>query len=230
MDRSALTRLDDDLWVAARPLELIVGDVGCRMTVIRLPGGELLLHSPVRLDDATRAALDDLGPVRWIVGPSTVHHFFLGDYVEAYPDAQLVGVPGLPEKRRDLRFRHVLHEDSSLPFDGALERLLFAGAPLLNEVVFLHPPSRTLVLTDLAFNVPAGGPNRARLFHWLVGATGHFGPHRIVRFGIRDRAAARHSLEVVLSWDFDRVVVSHGEVLERGGKEAVRSSFAWLPG
>ena len=68
---------------------------------------------------------------------------------------------------------------------------LFAGAPRLNEVVFLHRRSRTLLLTDLAFNVQPGASNRARIFHWLVGATGRFGPHRLVRTMIRDRAAAR---------------------------------------
>jgi hypothetical protein len=228
MQGSALTRLDHDIWVVRRPLKLIVGDVGCRMTVIRLPGDELFLHSPVALDEPTRVALDQLGAVRWIVGPSKVHHFHLGDYVHAYPDAELVGAPGLPEKRPDLHFRHVLHETTSMRFDGLLERRLFEGAPMMNEVVFCHRPSRTLLLTDLAFNVPHGARNEARLFHWLVGATGRFGPHRIVRFGIRDRDAARRSLEAILRWDFDRVTVTHGEVLETGGKEALREAFGFL--
>src|SRR5690242_12829448 len=104
MPDQALEKLDEDLWVAARPLKLIVGDVGCRMTVIRLPSGGLLLHSPVALDPPTRQAIDALGPVRWIVGPSKVHHIFLGEYASAYPDARLVGAPGLAEKRRDLAF------------------------------------------------------------------------------------------------------------------------------
>jgi len=224
----SLTRLDDDLWIATRPLKLVVGDVGCRMTVIRLPDGDLFVHSPVALDEPTRAALDALGRVRWLVGPSKVHHFYLGDWARAYPEAVLVGAPGLPEKRQDLRFQHVLHETSSLPFDGVLPRRLFEGAPLMNEVVFLHPPSRTLLLTDLAFHLPPGARNEARLFHWLVGATGRFGPHRVVRLGIRDRAAARRSLADILRWDFERVIMSHGDVLASGGKQAMRAAFAFL--
>lgn len=224
----ALTKLDESLWVASRPLKIVVGDVGARMTVIRLPDGDLLVHSPVSLDTPTRAALDALGPVRWVVGPSKVHHLFLGEYAAAYPEAALLAAPGLEEKRRDLTFRHVLHDELPLPFDGAVLRHVFAGAPLMNEVVFFHPASRTLILTDLAFHLPPGAPNGARLFHLLVGATGRFGPHRIVRLGIRDRAAAARSLEHVLGWDFDRVVVSHGTVLERGGREAMRAAFAFL--
>jgi hypothetical protein len=63
-----------------------------------------------------------------------------------------------------------------------------------------------------------------------VGATGRFGPHRIVRAFVRDRAAARRSLERILAWDFDRVIVSHGDVLETGGRAALERGFAWLRG
>ena len=223
-----LTRLDENLWIARRPLKLVVGDVGARMTVIRLPDGALLVHSPVALDTPTRAALDALGPVRWVLGPCKVHHFYLPDFAAAYPDAALLAAPGLDEKRRDLKFAHVLTDDLDLPFGGAVEHHVFAGAPMMNEVVLLHRPTRTLVLTDLAFNLPPGARNEARLFHRLVGATGRFGPHRVVRLGIRDRAAAARSLERVLGWDFDRVIVSHGEVLETGGKAAMRDAFAFL--
>jgi hypothetical protein len=224
----ALTQLAPDLWVATRPLPLWVGDIGARMTVVRLADGRLLLHSPVALDAGTRGALDALGPVGWIVGPSKVHHLFLGAWTAAYPAAVLCGTPGLPEKRSDLRFGCVLGEGTPPPWGDGLECFLFEGAPGMNELVFFHPSSRTLVLTDLAFNLPPGAPNRARVFHALVGAAGRFGPHRIVRLAIRDRQAAARSVERLLAWDFDRVVVSHGEVLERGGKAGVARAFAYL--
>ena len=67
------------------------------------------------------------------------------------------------------------------------------------------------------------------LFHRLVGATGRFGPHRIVRTAIRDRAAARRSVDRILEWDFRRVVVSHGEVIEEDGRVLFAEAFAFLP-
>jgi len=228
MSAETLEQLDDDLWVATRPLPLWVGDVGTRMSVIRLRGGGLLLHSPVSLDPALREALDRIGPVRWVVGPSKVHHRYLGDYVRAYPSAELCGAPGLAEKRRDLRFQRVLDATPVAEWGDQVLHYLFAGAPGVNEVVFLHRPSRTLLLTDLAFNVQPGERNRARIFHWLVGATGRFGPHRILRAAIRNREAARRSLATILAWDFDRVIVTHGDVLEHGGREALRKGFAFL--
>ena len=94
----ALTQLAPDLWVATRPLPLVVGDIGTRMTVIRLRDGSLFLHSPVKLDAETRAALDAIGPVRAVVAPSLVHHFYVGDYGTAYPQATLYAAPGSGEE------------------------------------------------------------------------------------------------------------------------------------
>jgi hypothetical protein len=198
------------------------------MSVARVGDGDLLLHSPVSLDEALRAALARIGRVRWVVGPSLVHHLFLGDYASACPEAELWGAPGLAEKRRDLRFERVLDGAAPPEWAGRVRYRLFEGAPRINEVVFLHEPSRTLLLADLAFNVQPGAKNRAKIFHRLVAADRRFGPHRILRAVIRDRDAARRSLADILAWDFDRVVVTHGDVLERGGPAALRAGFDFL--
>jgi hypothetical protein len=225
---AALEALASNLWVAARPLKLIVGDVGTRMTVIRLADGSLFLHSPVRLDTATRAALDSIGTVRWVVAPSKVHHFFVGEYLAAYPDARAYGAPGLPEKRKDLRFEAVLSDEAPDAWRGEIDQHLFRGNPSMSEVVFFHRASRTLLLTDLAFNVAADKTAGARIFYWLVGAAGRFGPHRLVRTMIRDHVAARASVARILEWDFDRVIVTHGDVLESGGRQRFAAAFAFL--
>jgi Domain of unknown function (DUF4336) len=229
MEPSALRRLAPDLWVADRPLKLVVGDIGTRMTVIRLADGGLFLHSPVRLDAATRSALDGLGPVGCVVAPSKVHHFFVADYLAAYPQARVYGAPGLAAKRADLRFDAVLSDEAPPEWRAEIAQHLFRGAPAINEVVFFHRPTRTLLLTDLAFNVASDKTAGARLFYWLVGAAGRFGPHRLVRTMIRDRRAARRSVDDILTWDFDRIIVTHGDVLEMGGRQRFAAAFAFLP-
>ena len=40
--------------------------------------------------------------------------------------------------------------------------------------------------------------------------------------------AARQALERILAWDFDRVMIAHGEVLESGGPDTLRVGYAWL--
>lgn len=108
MDYIGLQALADSLWVVTKPFKFPIGDIGSRMTVVRLADGRLLLYSPVKLDHGLHRELDRLGQIGWIVGPSLAHHLALGDYQQAWPLAKLCGAPGLAEKRPDLHFDYIL--------------------------------------------------------------------------------------------------------------------------
>lgn len=222
--------LAPNLWVADRRFRNGPFDVGARMTVIRLRNGGLVLHSPVRLDPALRSELGRIGEVRAVIAPNRHHHLFAADYPTGYPNAQLYAAPGLPAKRPDLKFAEELSDDAPALWVAEIEQHVFRGAPFLGEVVFFHPATRTVLFTDLVFNIPKGQARGvSRIFYALVGAEGRFGPHRLARWlFIRNRTEARNSVERILRWDFDRVTVTHGEVLERGGRDAVRDAFAFL--
>jgi hypothetical protein len=225
----ALRPLCPDLWVAERPFRALPFlDIGTRMSVVRLPDGGLILHSPVEADEATRKAVDGLGPVRAIACPNKVHHLFAAGWKLAHPGARLLAAPGLPEKRRDLAFDGLLGDDPDPTWGDAIATIHVRGIPILEEVAFLHRASRTLLLTDLAFHPTAASWPGLRRWTRLTRVRDGFGPNAIVRFGIRDRAALRASLDRVLAWDFDRVPVTHGEVLERGGRDALRRAWEWL--
>lgn len=224
--KPVLRPIAEDVWCADRPFRIGPLDVGARMTVLRVRGA-LFLHSPVAADAPTRRAVDALGPVHWIVAPNLVHHRFAGAWKQAYPEARLYGAPGLPAKRIDLPFDGLLEDQPLIGWRGAVDQVVVRGAPSLNEVVFCHRPSRTLLVTDLAANYRDARAFWLRLWIVLTGARG-FGPHRITRWTIRDRAAARASIERVLELDFDRVTVSHGAVLESGGKDAFRRAWSWV--
>jgi len=226
----ALRPIAHDLWVAERPLRrpLPFFDIGTRMTVIRLPDGGLFLHSPVQADAATRRAVDALGAVRVIAAPNYVHHLFAGGWKQAYPQALLLGAPGLPRKRRDLPFDGELGDEPHPSCAGALEQVFVRGARLLNEVAFFHRASRTLLVADLAFHPTEASLPGLLLWARLTRVRDGFGPNGLVRVAIRDRSAARASLDRILAWDFDRVTLTHGEILESGGRDAMRKAYAWL--
>jgi hypothetical protein len=225
---SALRPLAPDLWVAERPQRFYGLEVGTRMTVVRLADGAVWLHSPVALDPRLCAELDAIGRVRFVVAPNRVHHLYAGWVVDSYPEARLWVGPGVERKRPDLVYVAVLGDEAPAEWRGQVDQVFFRGRPYENEVVFFHRASRTLILCDLAFNF---GPRAARSTRWLmrlIRSYGHFGPSKLDPFLIKDRAAARASLERILAWDFDRIVIAHGEVLEHGGHAALSSGYRWL--
>lgn len=212
-----LERVAEGLHVARHPLRVLGVEFGTRMTVITLPDGGLWLHSPIPIDDALRSALDALGPVRHIVAPNLFHHLFLSPCQALYPDASLHVAPGFDRKRPDLKPDAVLGGALPEAWGDAIDAVLLEGMPALNETVFFHRPSRTLIVTDLVFNFgrPTGW---AGLFCRLNGIYGKVTPSRVYRSAIKDKAAFGRSVGRLLEWDFERVVLAHGGPIEEAGK------------
>lgn len=227
--RNGLEALAPDLWVAQGQFTVFRGDIGLRMTVIRCADGSIWIHSPIPFSEALAEAVRTLGEVRWLVAPNKVHHLYLGGWIQAFPEAQLAGAPGLAEKRKDLRFDARLDDGPPAGWPEVIQFVAIEGSPTMNEVVFFHAPSGSVLFTDLVFNTPGEGPNTAPLFNFIVGSRGRFGPHRMIRSFFRDKRAVARGIDRVLQWDFDRVIVTHGDVLETGGREKLRAAFAYLP-
>lgn len=223
-----LKQLTPDLWIAESRLRFVGTQLGTRMTIIRLPDGSLFLHSPIGLTAELRCALDAVGTPRFAVAPNRFHHLYASQYSDAYPQLQLFVAPGLETKRPDLRYTGVLDDTAPPGWAAHVDQVVVRGYPILNEVVFCHRASHTLLTADLVFNIREDSPWLTRLAFRLFGGYDHFGPTWLERFLVRDRAAARASLNRILSWEFDRVILAHGQVLERGGREALRSGYAWL--
>ncbi|MBZ4416083.1 DUF4336 domain-containing protein [Myxococcus sp. RHSTA-1-4] len=203
-------------------------DLGGRMTVIRLPDGGLWVHSPVRFGPEVRAAVDALGPVRFLVAPNLMHHLALQDWAAAYPEAKVAAPAGLRRKRPELRIDVELGDTPDAGWAGAIDQVLVRGMPKLDECLFFHRPSRTVLVTDLAFNIHRTGSWFTRAYLKLCGAWQRLSPTLITRAVMKDKAAVRASLDKVLAWDAERVVVCHGDVVERGGREALVDGFRRL--
>ena len=220
-------QIGSEIWAIDHPDFKLAPGVrpGTRTTLVRLADGGLWMHSPGPLDEARVRDIEELGPVRFIVAPNIFHHLFLAENLAAWPMAELHLAPGLEAKRPDLKATSHLGSDAVAGWAADLDQCLIEGAPRLSEVVFRHRSSRTLILTDLAFNVGRPENLGARLFFGLTGVLGRFSTSRLIRLLIRDRLAAQRSFEQILSWDFDQVVVSHGEILQTNGPRLLREAL-----
>ena len=221
-----LKQLDENIWTAQSSHNFLGCDFGGRMTVIRLSSNNLLLHSPVQLDKNLVSELDKIGIVKYLVAPNKFHHIYIGNYLSVYSDAELWASPGLPKKRRDINFNGELGTDAPSEWIGDLEFVLFDGVPFLNEVVFYHPSSRTVIFTDLILIFQMMNPPGVKIFAWLDGIYKAPDVPRLIRwFMLHDREKARESARKILSWDFDRVSVTHKTLIETGGKKIVSRAF-----
>jgi Domain of unknown function (DUF4336) len=218
-----------ELWVVETPLRFRGIEVGRRMAVVRLASGALLIHSPAPLSPELGEALAQLGDVRFVVPASSMHgHLFMEQYRAAYPDVELFSAPGLDRKRKDLAFDGILGEAPDPRWSEDLDQVSVLGHRFVTEIVFLHRPTRTLIVGDLCFTIGESAPVAMRALARAARRYRRVSPTPMFRFGLRDKAAARRSLDRILGWDFDRIVVGHGELVETGGRDALRSAYAWL--
>jgi hypothetical protein len=218
----ALTNLAPDLWIATRSFTNELGVVTSRMTVIRLKDGSILVHSPVPIEPDLRSEVENLGQVTALIAPNLFHHQFLSEWRSAFPEAKAFCTPGLAAKRNDFKFDGVLEDVSPPEWRGQVDQLLIKGIPDYGDMVFFHRASRTLVVSDLVFNYSS-----AQAASDPGGADG-LGPHSRIRSAIGDPNALRDSIENVLRWPFDRVIVSHGQIVESDGHARFRKGFAFL--
>ncbi|MCA9694556.1 MAG: DUF4336 domain-containing protein [Nannocystaceae bacterium] len=230
---SALTPVAEDLWIAEGETVRFFGmPFPTRMTVVRLASGALWLHSPIRPSDALCAELDALGEVAHLISPNKIHHLFMGDFAARYPGARLYASPGLAKRREDLRFDATLDDAPEAAWADALDQLVVRGSKVMEEVVFLHRSSRTLIVADLIenFDPKTLGP----VFRVVARLGGVVHPHggmpRDWRLSFRDRETARACVERILAWGPERIILSHGLCVSEDAGGFLQRSFAWLTG
>jgi Domain of unknown function (DUF4336) len=229
-----LRAIDTNLWAVDDLLPLPLGvRMPIRATIARVADGGLWVHSPTPLSAELVAAVSALGPVRDIVAPSCLHDRSIGAWGQQFPEARLWAAPGLPARRPDLTFRGVLDEPMDPIWASEIEFIALAGAPSLNEVVFFHVASRTLVCTDLLFNIRKPATAMTSFVLTLAGTKGRFAMSRAWWRYARDRPALRASVEQMLEWDFARVIPAHGEIFDSDGsngdtRAATRAALAWM--
>ena len=222
-----LRQIDEGLWVAEDDNFVGFGAwFPVRMTVARVGEG-LWVHSPIALEGVA-AEIDALGPVRWIVNPCGFHGKWAADAVARWPEAQLLCSSA--HGRLGTRLPDYADLDPEGPAEWAevFDSLLVQGCPKVAETVFLHRATRTLIVTDLLFNIHESKAFLMPLVLRMAGAWKRPAQSRLWRLFTKDRGAAGAAAAELLTWDFDRVVMAHGEILEDRAKEQVAEALAWM--
>lgn len=205
-----------------------------RAVVIRLQDRNLFIHSPIALTPALRHQIDALGTVQYLISPNHIHHLHLGDWKAAYPEAKLYASPGLPPKRKDLTFDATLSTSTLEPeWEGQIEQLLFKSwNGWLDELVFFHCESRTVIFTDMIMDfdpaIFSGIARTTTRWNQMYRHTPR-GMQLVHSFG---RDGLRQALATVKAWQPEHLIVAHSPWQCVDGKDAIAqflaNAFDWL--
>ncbi|MCC3490775.1 MAG: DUF4336 domain-containing protein [Microcoleus sp. PH2017_25_DOB_D_A] len=227
-----LREIDRDIWVAEQPLRYFGLSVGTRMTVIRLANRELVVISPIQVNDTIVSQLSEQGTVSHIIAPNLYHYLFAANFKKLYPNAKFWAAPGLEAKKPDLAIDRTIQGEANSLWNG-LEYVFFdgfrtlslSGFDSLNECVFFHAASRTLILTDTAFHFDESFPIITQFASRAIGGYKNLSPSILERIATKDKEKVRESVKKVLGWDFERVIVAHGSIIETQGKQKFKEGY-----
>ncbi len=222
-NQAGVNNIAENLWSLHYKLPLLGEYLGRNVTIIRLSSGELVIHSTGPFSPEDVAAIHAVGKPAYLVEALTLHDTFAKEGRAAFPGIPYLAPEGFSET---VGFPTETLHLAPEAWAGELDVLELAGKSSGKEFVFLHRPSRTLIVTDLLFNVESDAPLGVRMASLLQVGTQHSpGVPRPEKFMVEDQDAFAGSLDTIMHWDFDRVIVGHGEPIETGGKARLAEAF-----
>jgi hypothetical protein len=231
-----LEQVHEALWIAEGENVSFYGFAyPTRSVIARLKNGDLWVWSPVKLTPDLRNEVDRLGAVRHLVSPNKLHHLYLQEWKAVYPEASLWGPQSTIRKCSGLTFREALQDNPPREWLPDIDQAWFRGSFAMDEIVFLHRPSGTVIIADLIQTFGDGFLKK----HWgfwsflarLDGLTKDKALAPLEwRLSFINRAPARRARDKVLGWNCQHVIVAHGELPRENenGNDFLTKSFRWL--
>ena len=230
-----------DIWIADGPVVRMAAPFGMsapfptRMTMVRLRDGTLWCHSPIAPDDGLFAEIDALGPVRHLVSPNLLHYASIAVWKRHYSDALTWASPGV--RRRAASQQIAVAFDADLPdvppeaWIGEIDQVHFRGSRAIEEFVFFHRASATVVLADLIENFETQKLGRG--MRWIARLGGVLDPDGKAPLDMRmtflgRRRIARACFEKIMAWHPRRAILAHGRWYPENAEAELRRAFRWL--
>lgn len=238
---NTLKKVADNIWIVdGDRIKMNVLAFGIpfstRMTIIKLNDQTLWCHSPIKPNEKLLKEIDQLGEVKHLISPNKIHYAYIKEWKKHYPNAIAWSSPGV-EKRAysqniKVSFDYPLEDETPSYWENEIKQLIFKGSRAIEEVVFFHKSSQTLILTDLIenFETPQTTGYFWKSVHKFAGIADPDGKTpidlRMTFLGQKERA--RQCYNQMLDWQPEKIILAHGRWYDKNGTEELKRAFRWL--
>ena len=221
-----MNKIGDGIWVHEDTMRMPGKTLRLRMTVLELADGGLWVHSPTAHSPQLAQKILDLGAVKYIVGASNSHNLWIPQWQAAYPDAALYVSAAIPKKLNLSNYK-ILGDSPENTWEDDLNHEFMAGVPFFDETVFLHRSSQSLIVTDLIQNYSgetASGLSglATKCIYQPIGFKDIcLAPPLRMGFMIKDKEKFAKAIKSIQDWDFNKIIVTHGDIIEKNAKQVL---------
>ena len=222
-------RIDDGILSVEGEIQMPLGRFPRRMTVVALRDGRTVAFSPVALHETAMREVEAFGALTFMVVPNGFHRLDARPFEKRYPDIKVVCPPG-SKKRVEKAVR--VDAVGDVFNDGDVRFALVGGMRNAEAALLVRRGSgTTLILNDVISNVrhPKGlGANiMARLFGFGLKRPQMAREVRYLFVGDK-RALANQLRDWAAIPDLRRIIVSHGEIIDKSPVDVLRSIASTL--
>ena len=213
-----------DVWQLRYALPVLGNELGRAVTVVRLASGKLVIHSTGPFTSEDIQAIRRVGDPGWILDATLFHDSFAKEGCRAFERVPYLAPPRFPSVA-EVQTRPLFPPPAE--WSGELDVFPLAGMPKVQEHIFFHRPSRTLIVCDCLFNFGASRSAWSRFFvRYVMQLRNGVGMSFFFRMSIKDRAAFKESVRPILACDFERIIVGHGEVIAHDAQRVFREELS----
>lgn len=197
-----------------------------RSTFLELANQELMIISPGPFEAHFIQPIIAKYKQVYCVAPNAFHHMHLQQFHRRFPEVAIYGPRALVKKQPWLS--NHLSSLSSLEktLKAQVTFLPIAGNPTLSETVFYYQPTKTLIMTDLIFNMREPMPKGRRWLLTLAGVRNKIGQSKLIKYTIKDHRAYADSIKAILGLECERIIIGHGNIIE--GQIDIQKAFEVL--
>lgn len=211
LSHEPIVKLSDNLlWVRGALPGMSLKRV---MVVVRLGGGQLLIHNAIALEESAMAEIEAFGRPAFLIVPSGGHRLDAPAYKQRYPALRVFAPRGAREKVEQVLPLDGCYEDFPASDIARLERLNGVN-DREGALVVRSSDGLSVVLNDCLFNMDTKRDALGWLFTTVLGSAPGPRVSRLAKLAIiKDKQALRADFERLAELpDLTRLIVAHEKV------------------
>ena len=180
---------------------------------IELESNELLIVSPGPfVESEIKKFLAKYKKV-YCLAPNGFHHLHLGAFNKLFPEVEIFGPSVIKKKQAALSSKIKRVEELKELLSGQLDFYTIEGNKLLSETVIYDNRFKTLIVTDLIFNMKNPMPLGRKILLKLVGTYNKPAQSRLIKASTKDKELYLKSIDNLIKLKSKMLVLAHGETI-----------------
>jgi hypothetical protein len=216
------------IWINERKLWFGGVYLRSRMTIIRLADDKLWVHSASEPTPELCAELDRLGQVGWVVVPNKWHHIQASAMKVRYPNAQVIGPASAKLRNKSLALDVDINDERLSSLVPELSPVVLKGVPFLDETLFFHSKTNTLIGADLMMCGCSADHWTWRWVSRVFGQYQHYKAPPDVRWNTRKGPDVSQAIEDLAKLPLERILIAHSDPIEDRPVEQLKEAWRFV--